>query len=82
MFNKRLFGYSKKQVDELLKQIDNDFHTEEEVLLAKIKCLEDKCELMKNQNETDKIKLDEAINDYSYFMKVVSDRLKRNSASK
>jgi len=82
MLKKRLFGYSKKHTDELLQQIENDFHSEEEILLDKIKHLEDKCELLKNQNEADRKKLYEARDDYNYFMKVVSDQLKRNSASK
>lgn len=82
MLKKRLFGYSKRQVDKLLKQVEDDFNTEEEILLDKIRRLENRCELLKNENDADKKRLDAAKNDYSYFMKAVSNLLKRNSGSK
>lgn len=79
MYKKRLFGYSKKQVDTLIKQIESDFQTEEEILKAKIKKLEEDCELLKNENEADKIKLEKSRYNYRFFMKAINNLLIRNS---
>jgi cell division septum initiation protein DivIVA len=79
MYKKRLFGYSKRQVDTLIKQIESDFQTEEEILKAKIKKLEEDCELLKNENEADRIKLAKARNNYQFFMKAINNLLIRKS---
>ena len=57
MFKTRLFGYSKVQVDMLIDQIESDYHAEAEKLKANLIKLEEECELLKQENEADKIKV-------------------------
>lgn len=79
MFKKRLFGYSKKQVDQLLTQVDQDFHTEEERLKLRIKELEESCELLKKENDSDKAKVYKAKVNYRFFRKSINALLVKNS---
>ena len=65
MFKKKLFGYSKKQVDLLIRQMENDFDLEEEILKEKINKLEVQCQLLKNENDEDKDRLFELRNNRS-----------------
>jgi cell division septum initiation protein DivIVA len=72
MFKSKLFGYSKKQVDHLLQQIDQDFHSEEEMLQEKIKNLEESCQLLNSSNENDSAKLKKARSNYRYYLNTIN----------
>lgn len=78
MFKNSMFGYSKKQVDQLIGQIDGDYRKEEEKLKEQIKILEESCEQLKNENEADRIKVNKARNNYRFFMNSINNLLTKN----
>lgn len=60
MFKSSLFGYSKKQVNTFLDQIELDYRNEEEKLKALIQKNEDACQMLQKENQSDQIRLNEA----------------------
>lgn len=47
MFKKQLFGYSKKETNALLMQIDADFDKSKDEFTLQIEALEDECNTLK-----------------------------------
>lgn len=71
MFKKRLFGYSGRQVDALIKQMGDDYHSEEKDLKSRIGKLEEDCQLLKSENDADRTKLEKAKEDHGVLMKAL-----------
>jgi cell division septum initiation protein DivIVA len=78
MFNNSFFGYSKKDVDQLIEQIDHDYRTEEEKLKDQIRILEERCDQLKNENDENRLKVNKARNNYRVFMKTINNLLTKN----